>query len=117
MVLGGADTHDVRATDNETNFKSSKPSGLLDTNARQRQTGVYGELLWTPEKWTIGAGARIDHFSNFDARQWTSPPLNFANLPDFSETVFDPGSASRGGSQQFLSYRFGFSRLSRADAE
>ena len=90
VLLAGADTHDVRATDNETNFKSGKPSGLLDTNARQRQTGAYGELLWTPEKWTIGAGARIDHFSNFDARQWTSPPLNFANLPDFSETVFDP---------------------------
>ena len=90
VLLAGVDTHDVRANDDETNFKSGKATGLLDTSARQRQTGVYGEALWTPRKWTISAGGRVDHFSNFDARQWTSPPLAAANLPDFSETVFDP---------------------------
>jgi len=90
VVVGGADTHDVRATDFETNYKANEPTGILDTSARQRQTGVYAEALWTPAKWTIGAGGRIDHFSNFDANQWTSPPLNLAILPAFSETVFDP---------------------------
>jgi outer membrane receptor protein involved in Fe transport len=90
LVVGGADTHDVRATDYETNYKNNKPSGILDTSARQRQTGVYGEVLWTPAKWTLSAGGRIDHFSNFDAAQWTSPPLAEANLPAFSQTVFDP---------------------------
>jgi outer membrane receptor protein involved in Fe transport len=90
LVVGGADTHDVRATDYETNYKSNKPSGVLDTSARQRQTGIYGEALWTPAKWTLSAGGRIDHFSNFDATQWTSPPLAEAKLPAFSQTVFDP---------------------------
>jgi outer membrane receptor protein involved in Fe transport len=90
LLLAGADTHDVRATDYETNYKSNSPSGILDTSARQRQTGVYGEALWTPEKWTLSAGGRIDHFSNFDALQWTSPPLALTGLPDFSETVLDP---------------------------
>lgn len=90
LVVGGADTHDVRATDYETNYKNGKPSGILDTSARQRQTGVYGEALWTPAKWTLSAGGRIDHFSNFDATQWTSPPLAEAALPAFSQTVFDP---------------------------
>ncbi len=90
IVVAGADTHDVRATDYETSYKANAPSGLLDTNARQRQTGVYGEVLWTPAKWTLTAGGRVDHFSNFDATQWTSPPLVEANLPDFSQTVFDP---------------------------
>jgi outer membrane receptor protein involved in Fe transport len=90
LVVAGADTHDVRATDFETSYKSNAPSGILDTSARQRQTGVYAEALWTPSKWTLSAGGRIDHFSNFDATQWTSPPLAEKNLPDFSQTVFDP---------------------------
>ena len=90
VVVGGADTHDVRATDFETSYKSNEASGTLDTSARQRQTGIYAEALWTPTKWTISAGGRIDHFSNFDANQWTSPPLKLTTLPNFSETVFDP---------------------------
>ncbi len=69
---------------------SNEPTGTLDTSARQRQTGIYGEGMWTPTKWTIAAGGRIDHFSNFDANQWTSPPLAFNTLPNISETVFDP---------------------------
>jgi outer membrane receptor protein involved in Fe transport len=90
LVVGGVDTHDVRATDYEISYKNNQPSGILDTSARQRQTGVYAEALWTPAKWTLSAGGRVDHFSNFDATQWTSPPLGEAGLPSFSQTVFDP---------------------------
>jgi outer membrane receptor protein involved in Fe transport len=90
VVVGGADTHDVRATDYETSYKLNLPTGTVDTSARQRQTGIYAEGLWTPSKWTIGAGGRIDHFSNFDALQWTNPPLAENKPPTISETVFDP---------------------------
>jgi outer membrane receptor protein involved in Fe transport len=90
IVVGGADTHDVRATDYETSYKLNEPTGIVDTSARQRQTGIYGEGMWTPAKWTIAAGGRIDHFSNFDANQWTSPPVALKTLPNISETVFDP---------------------------
>ena len=90
VVVGGADTHDVRATDYETSYKLNLPTGTVDTSARQRQTGIYAEGLWTPAKWTISAGGRIDHFSNFDANQWTNPPLAHNSLPNISETVFDP---------------------------
>ena len=86
LVLAGADTHDVRASDNETIFTTH---GLLDTTARQRQTGVYGEALYTPRNWTLSGSARVDHFSNFDALQFTSATAH-AVLPSFSETVFDP---------------------------
>ena len=37
LVLAGADTHDVRAADDETFFTAA--GGILDTSARQRQTG------------------------------------------------------------------------------
>jgi len=87
LVLAGADTHDVRAEDSEQLFTGA--GGFLSTSARQRQTGVWGEALLTPKSWIISGSARVDHFSNFNARQFSSsgPPVQ---LPDFSETVFDP---------------------------
>ena len=86
LALAGADTHDVRASDDETLFTAT--GGTLDTSARQRQTGVYGELLYTPDKWTLSGSARVDHFSNFDAVQYTNGKGK--DLPTFSETPFDP---------------------------
>jgi outer membrane receptor protein involved in Fe transport len=87
LLLAGADIHDVRAADYETNFPASK--GYLNTTARQRQSGVYGEVLFTPPAWTVSGSARVDHFSNFDASQYkTATPT--IQLPQLNETVFDP---------------------------
>ncbi len=86
VVLAGADTHDIRAADDENFLTSGK---TLDTAARQRQTGVWGELLFTPAQWTIIGSARVDHFSNFNAQQFSSSAAP-VRLPSFSETVFDP---------------------------
>ena len=44
LVLAGADTHDVRAEDEEQLFSGA--GGLLDTSARQRQT-ESGEKFWS----------------------------------------------------------------------
>ena len=87
LFLAGADIHDVRASDNETNFPASK--GYLNTTARQRQSGVYGEVLFTPKAWTLSASGRVDHFSNFDAYQYKTATAP-ADLPQLHETVFDP---------------------------
>ena len=87
LVLAGADTHDVRAEDSEQLFSGA--GGFLSTSARQRQTGVWGEALVTPANWTLSGSARVDHFSNFNAQQFSSSAAP-VQLPDFSETVFDP---------------------------
>ena len=87
LALAGADTHDVRAEDYE--ILKTGAGGFTDTAARQRQTGAWGELLFTPEQWTISGSARVDHFSNFNANQYSSSAAPVA-LPSFSETVFDP---------------------------
>ncbi len=86
LALAGADTHDVRASDDETLLTAA--GGILNTTARQRQTGIYGEVLYTPSKWTLSGSARVDHFSNFDAVQYTQTTGTV--LPSFSETPFDP---------------------------
>jgi len=87
LVLAGADTHDVRAEDEEQLFSGA--GGFLNTSARQRQTGVWGEVLATPTNWTLSGSARVDHFSNFHAHQFSSS-AGATSLPDFSQTVFDP---------------------------
>jgi outer membrane receptor protein involved in Fe transport len=87
LLLAGADIHDVRAADYETLFTGAK--GYLNTSARQRQSGVYGEVLFTPPAWTISASGRVDHFSNFDAKQFKTATAP-AQLPALNETVFDP---------------------------
>jgi outer membrane receptor protein involved in Fe transport len=87
LLLAGADIHDVRAADYQTNYPASR--GYLNTTARQRQSGVYGEVLFTPAAWTMSASGRVDHFSNFDANQYktaTAPLI----LPQLNQTVFDP---------------------------
>jgi outer membrane receptor protein involved in Fe transport len=84
VVLGGADTRDVRGEDNEIATITGVRTLL---SARQRQTGVYGEAVWTPRQWTLSAGGRIDHFQNFDAVQTLPKP---GLLPQVTETVANP---------------------------
>ena len=84
VVLGGADVRDVRGEDNEIAIITGVPTLL---SARQRQTGVYGETVWTPRQWTLSAGGRIDHFQNFDAQQTLPKP---GPLPQITETVANP---------------------------
>ncbi len=86
LYIVGADTHDVRAHDEETTFSKgvASPINLSD---RQRQTGAYAELLFTHAAWTLSASGRFDWFSNFDGMriQPTQTPLSH-----LAERVFDP---------------------------
>jgi outer membrane receptor protein involved in Fe transport len=88
LLLAGADIHDVRAADYETLYSGA--GSFLDTTARQRQSGVYGEVLFTPKAWTMSASARVDHFSNFDAIQYKTASSAPVQLPSLNETPFDP---------------------------
>lgn len=87
VLLGGADTNDVRGSDREQAFLASPANRVTNLSARQRQTGVYAEALWMPENWTISGSGRIDHFVNFDAQQFLPVSKQFPNL---NETVLDP---------------------------
>ena len=87
LVLGGADTRDVRAVDSEIGYAKAVQSSTKNITARQRQTGIYGEVLWTPNKWTLSAGGRIDFFRTFDAHEYAPVVVT---EPQVSENVFDP---------------------------
>ena len=87
LLLAGADTHYIRAASYQTLYLGS--GGVNNTAAKQRQTGVYGELLFTPKNWTFSGSARIDHFSNYDVNQFITA-TGTTHPPSFSETPFDP---------------------------
>ncbi len=90
-IVAGADVQDIRASDLEDTF-FHVPTGYLDTTARQRETGVYGEGILQFSKWTITGSVRYDNFRNLDAQQWTLAKGNFTYLPipDRTENVGDP---------------------------
>jgi outer membrane receptor protein involved in Fe transport len=105
LFLVGSDTHDVRAGDFESVIKSGVQS-QVNLNDRQRQTGLYAELLWTHKAWTISGSGRIDWFNNFDGQQWK--PTVTAE-PQISQQVFDPRlGISRKLSEHFALTASGF---------
>lgn len=79
-LVAGGEVLDSRGTDLEVRSEVS-------TSARQRDEGVYAELLWQPENWSFAVSSRFDHFGSFDARQSGGVP---PALPNISEHVFDP---------------------------
>lgn len=87
-VVAGGDLLDTRGTDNETSVKSGVHQPTVSTSARQRDAGIYGELLWQPATWSIAFSSRIDHFRSFDARQASSGQSS--PLLGIGETIFDP---------------------------
>ncbi len=63
VVLAGADAHDVRYWDREQSLGSS--TTLTNLHDHQRDSGLYGEILWTHHAWTASGSARIDWFQQF----------------------------------------------------
>jgi len=87
LLLAGADTHYIRAASYQ-NLYTGK-GGVNNTAAKQIQTGVYGEVLFTPKNWTFSASARIDHYANYDVNQFVTA-TGASHPPSFSQTPFDP---------------------------
>lgn len=79
-LVAGGEVLDSRGTDLEARSEVS-------TSARQRDEGVYAEMLWQPEDWSFAVSSRFDHFGSFDAKQvgGAAPAL-----PNISENVFSP---------------------------
>jgi outer membrane receptor protein involved in Fe transport len=88
--VAGADVRDIRGDDRETPIHSGVPQPVVSASARQRYTGVYGEALWLPGKWSFALSARLDHFTTFDGNQTTAGSATAIPQPTISQTVMDP---------------------------
>lgn len=92
LALAGADVRDVRVWDQEQTFGST--AALTNLSVHQRDSGLYGELLWTRKAWTLAGSARVDWFQNYDGNQrmWTGTAWtpSATQPPQWNQTVFDP---------------------------
>jgi outer membrane receptor protein involved in Fe transport len=85
----GIDARDIRATDNETSFASSPG---VDTSARQRFLGGFGEALAQHGLWSAALSLRLDSVWNLDTRVIAQPPPAAAPTvqPNRSEFIASP---------------------------
>ena len=95
-LVAGLDTQEVMGWSNESIFNSG--THLRDTIAggRQRTVGIYGEdVIRITPTWILTAGARMDHWRNFEASSLRTPvtppaPTTVTPLPERSENASSP---------------------------
>jgi outer membrane receptor protein involved in Fe transport len=106
LLLAGSDVRDVRVWDEEQVVATGS---ITKVNVHQRDPGLYGELMWVHNGWTIAGSGRVDWFQNYDVQQLISTGSGWkpsaTQPPSLSETVFDPrlGVVRRIGSHWALS--------------
>jgi outer membrane receptor protein involved in Fe transport len=94
----GADTRDIRATDNETPIASGLPTGIADTSARQRFIGGFAEALASAHtglfrNTSAALSLRLDSASNLSTQvlSQTFPQTATITLtPNRSEFIASP---------------------------
>jgi outer membrane receptor protein involved in Fe transport len=92
LLVAGADVRDVRVWDKEQSFGTA--AAITDLHDRQRDTGIYAEVMWVRGPWTVTGSARMDWFQNFNVEQFTWNGTAFVpsavQPPEYSQHLFDP---------------------------
>ena len=92
LLVAGADVRDVRVWDKEQTFGTA--AAITDLHDRQRDTGLYGEVMWVRGPWTVTGSARMDWFQNFNVEQFTWNGTAFVpsavQPPEYGQHLFDP---------------------------
>jgi outer membrane receptor protein involved in Fe transport len=86
----GADIRDIRGTDNELSLNTSPG---IDTSARQRFVGGFGEALASRHGWSGAISLRLDSVSNLDTRAIAlvnSQPQPATSTPNRGEFIASP---------------------------
>ncbi len=95
-VVAGFEGREVRGASDEVAFVAGRPTSLVGANGRERTFGLFVEDIFrlTPRLF-MTAGARIDHWRNYNAFSATHPLAVGARtttnaFPDRAETAFSP---------------------------
>jgi outer membrane cobalamin receptor len=90
--VAGADVRDIRGTDNEASFNTTPG---VDTSARQRFLGGFGEALASAHRGLLhntsaALSLRLDSAANLDTRTITQPTPLPALTPNRNEFIASP---------------------------
>jgi len=92
LLMAGADAHDVRVWDREQTYTGN--ALLTNLHDHQRDSGLWAELMWVHNAWTVAASSRFDWFQNYDGQQlqWNGSAWMFSSAqpPQRDERHFDP---------------------------
>jgi outer membrane receptor protein involved in Fe transport len=95
-IVAGLDAREVRGSSDELGFTAGKLTLGVGAGGRERTVGVFAQdiIRFTP-RWLLTLGARVDHWSNFDAqsvsRSLVLPsPATVTRFPDRTENAFSP---------------------------
>jgi outer membrane receptor protein involved in Fe transport len=94
--VAGLDAREVRGASDEIAYLSGRPTSLIGVGGRERTIGIFIEDIFHPvSNLFITAGARVDHWRNYDALSATRPISATARttttvFPDRWETAFSP---------------------------
>ena len=94
-LVAGLEAREVRGSSDEIAFVAGRPNSLIGAGGRERTIGIFFEdIIHFAPNLFITAGARVDHWRNFDALSATRPlsssTQTVAIFPDRSETAFSP---------------------------
>ena len=95
-LVAGVDDKEVMGWSHESIFSLGNHIAESISGGRQRTAGFYGEdIIRLGTKWLATAGARLDHWRNFDAQSLrtpvsTSTPATFTPFAERGENAFSP---------------------------
>ena len=94
-LVAGVEAREVRGSSDEIAFVAGRASSLVGAGGREQTTGIFFEdIVHLATNLFITAGARFDHWRNFDALAATRPLSSSAQtttiFPDRNETAFSP---------------------------
>jgi len=95
-LVAGFEAREVRGASNEFAMSKNIATTAIDAGGRERTEGLFGEDVIRPgARWLITAGARFDHWRNYDALMATQPltkpgPETVVNYPERTESAFSP---------------------------
>ncbi|HKP46403.1 MAG TPA: TonB-dependent receptor [Pyrinomonadaceae bacterium] len=95
QLTAGLDAREVRGASDELAFTQGRITSLLGAGGRERDAGVFlNDVFQVSSRFTIMAGARVDHWRNYFAHADTFPLstriLSSRIFGDRSENAFSP---------------------------
>jgi len=95
-IVAGLDARGVRGASDEIAFVTGRPTSFVNVGGRERTVGIFFEdIIHLTMNLFITAGARMDHWHNYDALSSTRSISSTARttttpFPDRTETAFSP---------------------------
>jgi outer membrane receptor protein involved in Fe transport len=94
-LVAGTDLRKINGETDEIGFFAGRPTSRLQAGGQQHTVGVFFEdLVRITPNWLLTGSARVDRWSNVNARSLTTPLSGAAKtlvpFPDRSESAFSP---------------------------